>query len=1086
MIFPLTLVLHANWSGGRLHLWAEDAGAYARSSRSGEPGRGAAPGETADHPFAASAAALGELAERLSGSQARPGSITLLVPCVEGAPLPSPRLAHASGVTEEWQAAALAPVRVRSASIAPADVCRVIDAAWAVEGFAGAAPVLPGASIGYWSAASRLVRHLLARQRFVPSLRQTPAGELSGVWQPWVSDEETAARARALCDAMPGSARAVMDEFGQQPWPILEDFLTRVLDAECRQIAAIEKLDAALADRSPTDLHVAWLSGLLTPTERLPDAEGPLTSLTMRQELARRVRIWLGRLEDKGPSSQWRLCLKLSEPEDPRLNEDANATPERLDWPLTFHLQSVDRPSVLLDAEDIWLLPGESANVRGLRVDRPQELLLKELARAARLYPRLESSLEDERPTGIELTTPQAYQFLRETRLILGEQGFAVIAPAWWDSPAARLGARLKLESDEQMPAALDAPPGAPAGPSRVGMSALVRYRWEIALGDLPLTLREFETLAERKSPLVRVNGRWVEIRPEDLQAAVKFLHANPGGEVSLGEAMRLAYASDPRQTGIPVVGMEPTGWLAAFMNAESASQQIRMLEPPAGFHGTLRPYQLRGLSWMRFMENLGFGLCLADDMGLGKTIQLLALLALEREAEALTPGAERRPTLLVAPMSVVGNWMYETRRFCPQLSVVVHHGTDRASEADFAQRASRADLVITTYALSHRDRELLGRVSWGRLVLDEAQYIKNPTTKQAQAVRGIDAPRRIALTGTPVENRLSELWSIMDFLNPGYLGSAGGFRQRFAVAIERGKDRARAEQLRGLIRPFVLRRLKTDPTVIADLPEKLETREFCHLTSEQAALYETAVRRLLSEVDEVEGIQRRGLVLATLIRLKQICNHPAHLLKENQQRDAAMKAGQPVGPWPPEPSRSGKCIRMVEMLDTILGEGEKALVFTQFRQMGEILSAMLRQALDREMLFLHGGTTTHQRQSLVSEFQAGSSRYPVLILSLKAGGVGLNLTAATHVFHFDRWWNPAVENQATDRAYRIGQTRTVQVHKFVVRGTLEERIDQMIEEKTELADNIIGAGERALTELSTGQLRDLLTLRNEAVADEV
>lgn len=1058
---PLTRVLHANWSGARLHLWAEEADLH-RQAEGREPGL---------HPFAAGHETLGSVAARLGVASGQPAALTLRLPSLDGRPTPSPRLAHALGLVEDGRVAALAPIRVPTLALSAGEASAALDAAWWIEG-SESHGLLAGSSLEFFALSARLVRHLMARQRFVPSLRQSAASDLFGVWQPWLGDEETASRVRRLAEAMPPIARAAQDEFEHHPWPMLEDFLTRVLDAECRAVALREGLAESLADHPISDPHVAWLRGLLTRDDRLPVPEGAAGSMAVRQEMARRVRAWIGQLEEKGPSSAWRLCLRLNEPDDPRLDADPALSPEAIEWPLTFHLQSIDRPGVVLDAEDIWLLPGDSAVVRGLRVERPQELLLKELSRAARLFPRLEDALGEDRPTRIDLPTRQAYQFLREAMPILVEQGFAVLAPAWWESPAARLGARLKLEADERAPSRPSA-----AGPPRVGLGALVRYRWEIAIGEVPLSLQAFEALAARKSPLVRVNGRWVEVRPEDVHAAMKFLHANPGGTISLGEAMRLAYASDPRQTGIPVVGMEPTGWLAAFMNAETASRQLRAVEPPSTFRGTLRPYQVRGLSWMRFMEELGFGLCLADDMGLGKTIQLLALMALERERD----GDAVKPTLLVAPMSVVGNWLYETRRFCPHLRVLVHHGADRPSPEAFARRVMESDLVITTYALAHRDRDLLSSIAWGRLVLDEAQYIKNPATKQAQAVRSLDAQRRVALTGTPVENRLSELWSIMDFLNPGYLGSAVGFRQRFAAPIERGHDRARAEQLRGLIRPFVLRRLKTDPTVIADLPDKVETREFCHLTGEQAALYESAVRRLLDRVDRSEGMQRRGLVLATLIRLKQICNHPAHLLREHLE-----EGGRAPGVWPPDPARSGKCIRLIEMLQTLIDEGAKALVFTQFRQMGDLLTAMLRQALDREILFLHGGTNTAQRQRIIADFQTGGERFPVLLLSLKAGGVGLNLTAATHVFHFDRWWNPAVENQATDRAYRIGQTRAVQVHKFVVRGTLEERIDRMIEEKTELAENIIGSGERALTELSTDQLRDLLVLRNDAVADEV
>jgi len=470
--------------------------------------------------------------------------------------------------------------------------------------------------------------------------------------------------------------------------------------------------------------------------------------------------------------------------------------------------------------------------------------------------------------------------------------------------------------------------------------------------------------------------------------------------------------------------------------------------------------------------------------MGLGKTIQLLALLSNERHAASASgaqPATATRgvnwpePTLLVVPMSVVSNWIHEAKRFTPDLKVLVHHGLDRMQGERLLRAAMESDMVITTYALAHRDQEQLSGIQWRRVVLDEAQNIKNPGAKQTQAIRNIATGRRIALTGTPVENRLGELWSIMEFLNPGYLDPPGEFRRRFSVPIERYHDKHRAAQLRGLVQPFVLRRLKSDPTVIADLPEKIESREYCFLTPEQASLYQTCVSDMLTVAEQTEGIQRRGIVLAGLIKLKQICNHPAHYLKEHGDGD-----GTPINI-----ARSGKSLRLLEMLREVIEAGDKALVFTQFRQMGHLLASMIRRDLNKDVLFLHGGSTAVQREEMVNRFQKAGLDHPIFLLSLKAGGLGLNLTAATHVFHFDRWWNPAVESQATDRAYRIGQTRTVHVHKFVVSGTLEERIDQMIEQKTELAENVIGSGERWLTELSTSQLRDMLSLRMDAIGDD-
>ena len=1060
------MVLHAVWSDSCLHLWCER----------GDAALGAPPGGAPDpalHPFAGDAgAALLRLAPELApGAGAwSPSERTLRLPSLEGVPLASSTLNLALGRPGEPEDGhvQMASFRVPTLALSARDAMALLQA---IEGAGNG--VLLGGSIEFYAQGATFVRSLLAQERFVPLLRQNMSGEISGVWYPWLSDEANARRASLLLGAMPLAARAAVDRLGHQAWAILEDFLAALTDAQCRATLVREDFAQSIAERDPmTDAHVAWLGGLLR------EGAGVTAGPGVRNEIVRRVRGWVSLLEDRGTGSAWRLCLRLGEPNDP-----LGTGGDDLQWTVTFHLQAVDRPLIMLDAEDIWLLPGDSATIQGARVDGPQELLLAELGRASRLYPRLEEALAESAPTKLTLSTRQAYEFLREVRPILIEQSVGVQAPEWWDSPMARLGARLRLDpiEGEAVPAPSGGGLGGAAG-AQIGLGTLVKYRWEIAVGDTSLSLHEFERLAARRSPLVRINGRWVEIRPEDVAAAVRFIRESSGGEMPVGEALRLAFASDLRETGIPVVGIEGSGWLRAFLGAEALSRQIENIESPAMFKGQLRPYQTRGVSWMSFMERLGFGLCLADDMGLGKTVQLLALLALERErayqehgvsAEARAEGAPGiGPTLLLVPMSVVGNWIAETRRFCPELRILVHHGADRLGGTDLVSRAAQYDLVISTYALAHRDREALAGVPWHRIVLDEAQYIKNPVAKQSQAVHSIEGQRRVALTGTPVENRLAELWSIMDFLNPGYLGSAANFRQHFAMAVERYHDKVRGEQLRGLIRPFILRRLKTDPNVVADLPEKLESRELCHLTSEQAALYENCVRKMLTEVEEVEGIQRRGMVLAALVKLKQICNHPGQFLRDTP-------AGKAV-----ESTRSGKCIRLLEMLEEVVAEGDKALVFTQFREMGDLLLPMLRHHLQRDVLFLHGGTTQVQRTQIVENFQKEGTA-PVLILSLKAGGVGLNLTAATHVFHFDRWWNPAVENQATDRAYRIGQTRTVQVHKFVVRGTLEERIDQMIESKLALAENVIGSGEAWLTELNTDQLREVLALRNDAVSDE-
>jgi SNF2 family DNA or RNA helicase len=427
-----------------------------------------------------------------------------------------------------------------------------------------------------------------------------------------------------------------------------------------------------------------------------------------------------------------------------------------------------------------------------------------------------------------------------------------------------------------------------------------------------------------------------------------------------------------------------------------------------------------------------------------------------------------KKPTLLICPTSIVGNWKRESIRFAPSLKVLVHHGINRKNKKEFISEAEVHDLIITTYGLAHRDEERLIQIEWNCVALDEAQNIKNYFTKQSQSIRKLKANYRVALTGTPVENRLSELWSIMDFLNPGYLGSASGFHKKFVLPIERYNDKGAGIQLKKMIQPFVLRRLKSDRTIIKDLPEKIEMKIYCNLSKEQATLYKAVVNDMIRKIEDKSGIKRKGLILSALTKLKQVCNHPAHFLDDGSEVQ----------------DRSGKMNRIIEMLEEVLAEGHSALIFTQYAKMGGILKKYLQNVFNQEVLFLHGGVSQKIRDKMIMRFSEENGP-KLFILSLKAGGLGLNLTRASHVFHFDRWWNPAVENQATDRAFRIGQTKNVMVHKFICEGTLEEKIDEMIESKKVLAESIVGTGEGWLTEMSTEKLKELFTLRRGAVFDE-
>jgi len=661
---------------------------------------------------------------------------------------------------------------------------------------------------------------------------------------------------------------------------------------------------------------------------------------------------------------------------------------------------------------------------------------------------------EPSRPcaSGFATDAHGAHAFLTQSAAALEQAGFGVLLPSWWTGKGTRL--RLGVRAQVRSPKMKESGAG-------VGLEELVQVDWQIALGDDALTPAELRALAKMKEPLVRVRGQWVHMTAEEIHAALELWRTKKGA-TPVRDVLRIALGATTTRGPLAVEGVEATGWIGDVLRRLEGHAGFQDLPTPPGLQATLRSYQQRGYSWLAFLRAWGLGACLADDMGLGKTVQTLCLLLGERRA------GDDRPALVVCPTSVIGNWQRETERFTPSLKVLIHHGVGRGRGEAFLKAARGHAVVITSYALLLRDLEHFGAVGWSTVVLDEAQNIKNPETKQARSARALPAAHRIALTGTPVENNVGDLWSIMEFLNPGLLGSPAEFKRSFFVPIQASRDAAAMARLRRLTGPFILRRLKTDRSVIADLPEKMEMKVFCTLTREQASLYQAVLSDAEKAIAEVEGIQRKGVVLATLSKLKQVCNHPAQLLADNS----------------PIPGRSGKLARVTEMMQEVIESGERALVFSQFAEMGAILTTHLQEAFGREVLFLHGGVPRGQRERMVERFQSEPDGPRVFVLSLKAGGTGLNLTRASHVFHFDRWWNPAVEAQATDRAFRIGQTRRVQVHKLVCLGTLEEKIDAMIESKRGVAEQVVGTGEGWLTELSTAELRQVLALRPEAVGE--
>jgi len=1094
-------VLHANWAGSALHLWGESV-----DMARGEKNTTRSPA----HPWGTTPTDLAKTLDALGAGlgSGTPDTLRLLLPHLAGAQpqvLPSCKLAGLLGrVNDDTESLTLEPCAVPSVRVAaPHALDRLLklrDAMAASHGM-----ITAGHDLEWWYALADFSVNAVADQRVVPTVIQERGGSFRGQWRPWLNDSDTNESVSDLIASMPAVVRAV-DGADGEAWPIVDGFLAAATDSLVRDSLVAEDYETSIEECDPAaDPHVAWLSGLVRSTDAIRTGCGGAF------DLLRSARGWLGLLDDARESRALSLGLRLEEPALDAADTGIDAT-----WRVHFSLVDSETNETVIDASALFSR-GDRRR-RGAAQARDEELsgtLLQELARASRIWTELDDALEEECPTGIDLDTRRAYQFMREMRPVLLEAGFVVEIPAWWGESTSRINAHLLIDSPDELPPM--GPLGGRGAALGGGLQSLVGYRWQVTLGSQIVSVDMLERLAANKAPLVRIGGQWIDLRPEDIESALRFLRGHPGGTMTLIEALRMANGIDGPPEALPVAGIQATGWVRQLVSDTAGSESFRLTEAPGAFKGTLRPYQLAGLSWLAFLDRLGLGGCLADDMGLGKTIQLIALLQHER---AVTGGQSVGPTLLVTPMSVMGNWRRELQRFSPELRVHVQHGLDRPAGDRLRSAAESADVVLTTYAITVRDKDDLQDIPWRRVVLDEAQYIKNPPTKQTAAIRAIQSQSRIALTGTPVENRLAELWSILEFCCPGYLGSQPDFRRRFAVPIERNRDPKSGERLRHLVRPFVLRRLKTDRTVISDLPPLVEARQHITLSEEQTRLYEQVVKTMLQQVDQAEGIRRRGLILSALVKLKQICNHPAHFLgeaaptapaKDGKGSGAAAKSGSKKSgkrtaaatPAPPTdeapdpleaqddlagpvvlapdallPARSGKTQRLMEMLDEIVAAGDSALVFTQYRAMGHLLVAMIRQVLDVDALFLHGGTPQGRRDELVERFQRGDGTTPIFVLSLKAGGVGLNLTAANHVIHFDRWWNPAVENQATDRAFRIGQTRTVNVHKYVCTGTLEERIDQMIEQKTELAANIIGAGDAWLTELSTGQLKDLLALR--------
>ena len=889
----------------------------------------------------------------------------------------------------------------------------------------------------------------------------------------------------------------VKDEFDQSFWEQtvadeasdLTDGYAEAVDDESTDSPA-ESQDLGTTKSYISDLFNSALDAYLTRNSAMQELFGPKLDLLKKQnisggELARYFdeENWLEWVGIKENDTPFTIGLRLDEPAD---GEGA--------WSLDVFLRGKKNVEEIVDAEGAAKIPAKW---------RPfLDKVGREQSRWVRMIPWLGEDLGDtddtadlavERRLKTHLTEEEAWMFLTEASETLVALNVEILLPSWWQ---AMKNANLKVKASLKGTSS--------HRPSFVGLQAMLDFNWRFSMNGVDLSEEEFGNLVEEKRRLVYIRGRWVKLDPQFIRqiqdlmkrAEKEGLHVRDLLEQELVDSGGAAEDELENPKAFAKIQIELNRQWKQMVKQLAEVNEIPLEPVPDGLNGELRPYQQLGMSWLWFLRQHGFGACLADDMGLGKTVQLISyLLKVKDEVvpdtlntintvqnqemvpdtlntvrrgkkEENTPASKAKvPTkaaLIICPTSVLGNWQKELERFAPEMKVYLHYGSNRLKEEAFSEKVQAADVVLTSYGLSHLDYEEFESLIWSTIAIDEAQNIKNAQTKQSKAVRKLLGRHHIALTGTPMENRLSELWSIFDFTNHGYLGSMGQFQKKFVIPIEKDEKKEKVQQLQSLIRPFLLRRTKKDEEVALNLPDKLEQKEYCPLTAEQASLYEQLIHDTFAEIEKLSGFERKGLILQMLSRLKQLCNHPALYLKERAA------AGRELL------ERSNKMEKLVELVDAVLEQNESCLIFTQYIEMGEMIRATLKKKFGVEVPFLNGSVPKAHRDHMIERFQNGE--FPVFLLSLKAGGTGLNLTAANHVIHYDRWWNPAVENQATDRAYRIGQSRFVHVHKLICTGTLEEKIDAMLEKKQFLNDQII-TSENWITELSTDELKDLVYL---------
>ncbi|HAU0031601.1 TPA: DEAD/DEAH box helicase [Legionella pneumophila] len=875
----------------------------------------------------------------------------------------------------------------------------------------------------FWISVGLELSKLINKDHYIPAFvakKDKNRTEYYAKWQSLSHDYQK--KLSILADKMPLSA-CLSETLINQPFSVLNHFTEVTLNTLLNSTSYTKQLEK-LTEDSCIELHL----------------KGAMKSIALSESVWKDWKSWKNNLDYDQFGAPFYVCFRLNEPDKH----------EAAIWTIEVLLQAKSDPSFMITLNDYWVTKEKNTtlytNLLGTSVERT---LLLQLGYACRIYLLIEQLFQSAQLNGqIQLSTEEAFQFLKEACWTLHAAGYRIIVPSWW-TPKGRLKAKIKLNATKSIGSSV-------SSTSYFSKEGLMRFNYQLTIGDAVISQEEWQQLVNAKQSLVYFRGQWMEINAAQMQQIRNLIDDSNQNKTEGRLRDLLQLAADEEQYHI-----EMDNHVSQLMDNLYNKDKLTLMEQPQGLQATLRPYQLRGLAWLHYLESIGLNPCLADDMGLGKTIQVIALMLKNPQVKA---------SLLIAPTSVIGNWVREIEKFAPSIKVAVHHGNQRKTK-NFETLLADSDIVITSYGLLRRDKSLFHGYHWARVILDEAQNIKNPSATQTKMIFSIKSDSKIALSGTPVENRLLDLWSIFNFLNPGLLGNRSGFKNQFELPIQRENDPKKVKVLKKIIEPFILRRLKSDKSIIKDLPDKIEQKVYCQLTKEQASLYQTIVNEVADNIDQLEdSSSRSNLILSILLRLKQVCNHPAQALGDGSEFSI---------------ERSFKLRRFIEMIQETMNNRESLLIFSQYKEICDSLNELIKTRYGYTTYQLDGNTSRTKREEMINQFQDPETPPAIFILSLKAGGVGITLTKANHVFHFDRWWNPAVENQATDRAYRIGQKRSVFAYKFITLGTIEERIDQMLEDKQKLSDTIVGHDESWLTKLDAKSFIELIKLSQTALAEE-